>query len=348
MNHHPFRLRLFQTHVTNWLHIITGVSLKVTFYSVQYLLAFITGLLFLKYLRRLGFDRFWPHLGMILFFTSLSVMGAHFAPIHTWDDFWMYLLLLLTALSILNSSWYKAAAFFTLGCFARETFLLIYPVFLLFAWRELKLKSIIKLSVCALVPLLIYGSYLMLYGARPSENSWRFLSYNFENSARTADATVSIVNAFGFVWLLAIGGMAKMNRQVRTAAQEFCFWGVILLLPLNTLLVAFFAILRETRLLFVPFLFVIPIALWFGESMWRSMKTRRSKVRITLAIVPGTTLFLIAGVYLAELIWPVFDYQSSSELRRTFAGINIGLALGSVLFWLLSEVGKHKQIPAGT
>lgn len=348
LNHHPFRLRLFQSHVTNWLHLLTGVSLKITFYTVQYLLAFITGLLFLKYLRRLGFDRFWAHLGMILFFTSLSVLAAHFAPIHTWDDFWMYLLLLLTALSILNSSWYQAAVFFTLGCFARETFLLMYPVLLFFAWRELRFKSIVKLSVCALIPLLIYGSYLMLYGSPPPENSWRFLSYNFENSARAADTTVSIVNAFGFVWLLATAGMVKLSRQARTASQDFCFWGVMLLLPINTIMVAAFALIRETRLLFVPFLFVIPIALWFGQAMWISMRTRHSNVRFLFASLLGTALFLVAGLYLAELIWPVFDYQSSSELRRNVAGINIGLALGSVLFWLLSIAGKSKQITTST
>ncbi|MCH7946896.1 MAG: hypothetical protein IIC66_03760, partial [candidate division Zixibacteria bacterium] len=171
---------------------------------------------------------------------------------------------------------------------------------------------------------------------------------NFENSARTADATVSIVNAFGFVWLLAMAGMVKLSRQARTASQEFCFWGVILLLPINTMMVATFALIRETRLLFVPFLFVIPIALWFGQAMWNSMKTRHSNVRIIFASLLGTALFLIAGVYLAELIWPVFEYQSSTELRRNIAGINIGLALGSVLFWLLSIAGKRKQVPSRT
>jgi len=340
LNKYPFRIRLFQSHLTNWLHMLTGVSLKITFYTIQYILAFITGLLFLKYLRRLGFDRYWPHLGMILFFTSLSVMGAHFAPIHTWDDFWLYSFLLLTAISILNSSWYQAALFFTLGCFARETFLLIYPVLLFFAWRELRFKSIVKLSVCALMPLLIYGSYLMIFGERPAESRLGLLSYNFENSARSADATVSIIN-----WLLAIAGMFKLKRQSRTAPQEFCFWGVILLLPLNSLVVALFTLIRETRLLFVPFLFVIPVALWSAKSMWETMKTQRSDYPALIALILGVIMFVVGGVLLAEVIWPVFDYSASSELRRTLAGINIGLTCGVSLFWLLSGTGKTKQVP---
>lgn len=343
LNHHPYRLRLFQSHLTNWLHLLTGVSLKITFYTIQYLLAFITGLLFLKYLRRLGFDRFWAHLGMILFFTSLSVLAAHFAPIHTWDDFWMYLLLLLTALSILNSSWYQAAVFFTLGCFARETFLLMYPVLLFFAWRELRFKFIVKLFVCALMPLLIFGTYLIIFGEQPSEKRWGLLFYNFENSARSADSAVSIINAFGLVWVLAIAGMFKLKRQSRTASQEFCYWGVILLLPLNTLLVVFFTLLRETRLLFIPFLFVIPVALWFGQSLWESMNIRGIGFPKSIALILGTSLFIIGGVLLAEVVWPVFDYQASSELRRNIAGVNIGLIFGVTFFWVLSKVGKPKH-----
>jgi len=348
LTEYPFSLRLFQTHFTILLHTITGLSLKVSFYTIQYVLALITGLLFFKYLRSLGFEHYWPHLGMILFFTSLSVMGAHFAPIHTWDDFWLYMFLLLTAMSILSSSWYQAALFFTLGCFARETFLLFYPILLLFAWQEMKFKQLAKLCVCTLAPLLVYGTYLMFFGERPANSRWGLLFYNFENSARSADSAVSIVNAFGFVWLLAIAGVVKLSRISRTASQEFCFWGVILLLPINMIMVASFAMIRETRLLFVPFLFVIPIALWQWKAMWESMKIRRQNILINFAIIAITVLLVIAGVYLSEIIWPVFDYRITSELRRTFAGINIGLTVSVFLFWVLSKTGSSKQFSERT
>ena len=75
---------------------VTGLSVKSAFFTLQFLLYFLTGPAFYYYLRRLRFDNRYALGGMIVFLSSLPLFMAHFEPIFTWSDFWIYLLVPLS------------------------------------------------------------------------------------------------------------------------------------------------------------------------------------------------------------------------------------------------------------
>src|SRR3990172_4294908 len=67
---YPYNIRPFQTYSTILFHQISGFPLKESFYVIQYLLAFLIGLLFYNFLRKLEFSPNWALCGVSLLMLS--------------------------------------------------------------------------------------------------------------------------------------------------------------------------------------------------------------------------------------------------------------------------------------
>ena len=326
LSQYPFNIRFPQTHLTLVVNQLFGIPLKPAFYILQYILVLILGPLFYSYLKHLDFDRRWSLAGVAALMFSFPILGAHFEPVFTWDDIWMYGFLILTFSALLKSNWLVASLFFTLGCFAREQMVLFYPIFLLAGmWSRQKL-GVRKLSLVLSIPIIIYGTFTFLTYLTPHSERWSLFFYNFENTARAADSIVSLWISFGFLWLLGAAGAASIFAKRSDPKFRILFWGAVTALPLTLILGIFFTYVRETRILFPPFVFIIPLALIALKNLWAKLPAEKSKAFWIITACSGA-LLIAAGVLIAPYLWPEFDYGSSSILRRDFAGVQIGLSL---------------------
>ncbi|MCH7689981.1 MAG: hypothetical protein IIA17_02925, partial [candidate division Zixibacteria bacterium] len=255
LNYYPYNIRFPQTHATLLISQIFGVTLKDSFYILQYILAFLLGPLFFNYLKHLGFERNWSLVGLVALMLSFPILCAHFEPVHTWDDKWMYGFLILTFSALLKGNWLVASLFFTLGCFAREQMVLFYPIFFLEGmWCRQKL-GVRKLSLVLSIPIIIYGTFTLIMYQTADPHRWSLFAYNFENTARAADSVVSLWISFGFLWLLGVAGAASIFAKRSEPKFRILFWGAVTALPLTMILGIFFTYVRETRILFPPFVF---------------------------------------------------------------------------------------------
>ena len=330
---YPFKIRLLQTYTAIGVSELLGISTKWAFYGTQYVLAFILALLFFRYLRKLEFSVPWANFGVSLLVLSLPILAAHFEPIHTWDDIWVYIFLVLSFGAIVERHWLAAGVFFTLGCFAREQTLFFYPLLLLGAWQDRRLINRRTLVISLLMPIVVFGIYFAAMWENPVAARWSCYEYNFSTPARTADSVVSLINSFGFLWVVAAFGLVRRASHFRDRAANVVFWGALYAVPLTTVFATLFTLVRETRILFPPFLFVFPLALWELQPLahaWRDRLSRRGKVLSVFLLVALAAL----GFAAAKWFWPALDFTGSVEVRRNYAGISLGLSAAFLVAWL--------------
>jgi len=113
--------------------------------------------------------------------------------------------------------------------------------------------------------------------------------------------------------------------------------------PLTTVMVSAFAMVRETRLLFPPFIFVLPLALWTIRRLWRSVLDLAGYRGIVASGIVGLVLVAV-GVALSATIWPVFHYQASSLLRRDAAGAYLGSGATLLFIMILEYSARRHQL----
>ncbi len=333
---YPFCMRPFQSYATLALASVSGMAHKDAFFVIQYCLAGLTAYLFYRFLLVLGFGRRWGHVGLAFYLLSFPVLAAHFAPIHTWDDFWLYGFLIATSLALLKHNWPMVALFFFAACLARETATFFFPVLVFMAWQDRHKIRQLLLIICLAAPVAAFLVYMSRFDSAFGPAPWGLLKFNFANSRDAADSIVSLINAFSWLLPAAILGWFLMARRDRSRQEKFLFCGLILYWPVNTAATMALAMVRETRLLFPPFIFVIPLALYAVREAWLSGMNRASWRRLALYIF--ITLALgAAGIWLAYALHPVFAYGSSSVMRRDMAGLSVGLSAAFLLLWLVTR-----------
>lgn len=336
LSYYPFAVRPFQSQLTQFLHGGLGLPIRESFFAIQFTLALCLGVFFYRFLRLLDFTRGWGLVGLAALMLSYPMLGAHFAPTHTWDDFWSYLFVTLTFIAVLRQRPITAGIFLTLGCFAREQIVVFWPLLLLWVWwsrRELnRFRSLLTLAM----PIVLYGAYRWLVYQGLDLNRFADLRYNFETVLRFKDTLVSAWIAFGVLWLLALIGLLRRRRPGERTKARLIFWGVIMTLPLTVLLAVTAGKARETRLFFPPFVFVIPLSLYVLRDFWTRL--RRFRFRYEKSVAGSLIVVLIGICYLAtRWFFPQFDYFANSELRRQIAAIQFGLSaslvIGYVVLW---------------
>jgi len=336
LSYYPFAIRPFQSWATLFLHDLLGFPVRESFFTLQFALAMALGTFFYRFLRLLEFTKNWSLVGVAILMFSYPILGAHFAPTHTWDDFWSYLLLVLAFSAVVQKRPVSASLFLTLGCFAREQVLVFYPLLLLWAWWSRQELNRARLTVMLCMPPLIYGAYRWIVYQDFELGRLNHLQFNFENALRTSDTIVSAWIAFGVLWLTVIAGLLFQKARPASAGSKLVFWGTVITLPITFLLTLSAGMARETRIFFPPFLFMIPISLYVLKDFYDRLRPLITRIHIYFSVV----LVVVAiglGYLAARLLFPQFDYGTNAEFRRQISGIHLGLSLslvtGYVVLW---------------
>lgn len=322
---YPFSIRPFTTQTILILHNWFGISAKIAFFGINLTLSLVLGPCFYLYLKQVGFDYTWSRVGTFLLISAYPILAAHFEPVHTYDDFWVYLFTLLAFTMLVQSRPAGAILWFTLSCFAREQSFVLYPALVFGLWQFSRhLGTSRKLSYC-LFPIIIYGAYFATV-AQPLENDrFSLIVFNFETWLRSRDTIFSLFISFGFLWWSA--GLAVYNNSYRSISKfvRYLWWGTVITLPLNTAFTLFLTNARETRILFPPYIFLIPLGLLVLRDVWRKLFSpalslhRRRLIMLCLAL-------LALGVLLGKTIFPYFEHRQCGEFSNLWAGIHIGLS----------------------
>jgi hypothetical protein len=331
LHERPFYMRPLQSYSTLVLAGVTGLTARDAFFVIQYLLMGLTAYLFFRLLLMLGFNRPWAQVGIVFLMLSLPVIAAFFAPIHTWDDFWLYLFLIALSIALLKHRWPWVSVLFFLSCLARETAVFFFPVLVFMAWRDRRRTHPAMLTACLALPLLAFVAYTAMFPDSYRADPIGLLKFSFGSAESAADSIVSLINAFGWCLPAALVGWLLLFKRNRTDEQTYLFAGFILYWPINTAAATTLAMVRETRLLFPPFLFVIPLALYAVRVIWQSGLNRFGWKR--LAAVSLLVVGLgAAGIWLGYDLHPTFAYGASSVLRRDYAGLSVGLTAAFLLY----------------
>ncbi len=326
LNWAPFAVRYFQSYSTLLLHHMVGLPIRESFFTVQFTLALLLGPMLFRYLRQLRLEPAWSLVGVGLFLTAYPMLGAHYAPTHTWDDFWSYLFVILAFLAALRNRPIAGGLYFTLGLFAREQIILLYPLLVLLFYRSRREITPAKLTLGLFVLPVVYGLFRLVTWEPIDPTRWKLLAFNFADPGRTQDTLVSLIIAFGIMWLLAPVGWFCLPRPRSKRNQHLLIWGLVTALPLTTAVTLLFTMARETRLFFPPFIIVVPLSLYALRTAFRFVRTHWSTLG-WIPVVAVLPVMIKLGLYLSDLWFPEFDYGANAVFRRFVAGIHIGLAL---------------------
>jgi len=339
LHERPFYMRPLQSYSTLALAGVTGLTPHDAFFVIQYALMGLTGYLFFRLLLMLGFRRPWGHAGLVFFLLSLPVLAAFFAPIHSWDDFWLYLFLIAQSIALLKHRWPWVGGLFFLSCLAHETAVFFFPVLVYMAWRDRKRMRSVLPAVYIATPLILFFSYMAMIPDTYHTDPFGLLAYNFANAETAADSIVSLINAFGWCLPAALVGWLFLYKRLRINEEAYLFAGFLLYWPINTGASTAMAMVRETRLLFPPFLFVIPLALYPVRQAWQSILSRLGWQRL-MALSLLVLGLGACGIWLGYELHPTFAYGSSSVLRRDYAGLSVGL---TAAFLAVQFVSRRKS-----
>lgn len=331
----PFAVRYFQNYSTLTLQYLFGWPIRESFFVVQYGLTFILGLVLYRYFQRLGFNRGWSLVGLALTFTAYPVLGAHFEPTHTWDDFWSYLFLAAALLAALNRRPITSAIYLTLGCLAREQIVLFYPAWAVLLWTQRESAGRARLLIALAMTPLVLAVFRALTWQPLDPARWRLYTFNFADINHTDDTLVSTVVAFGALWLLSIAGVWFVSRLDDKLSRRLLIWGMATAVPITTAVTLLFSYARETRIFFPPFVIIAPLSLLALRSFWHY--TIKNRIRwLWLVMAPLTAPAIYVGLKLAHRAFSKFDYGSNAFFRRDLAGVHLGLVIICVAAVLLA------------
>ena len=343
---YPFKLRPFQSYATLFLHEQLGLSIRNSFFILQYTLALLIALAFYVLLRRLRFDRTWAMIGLILLLTAYPILGAHWAPTHTWDDFWGYLFITLSLLAVLRDRPLQAGLWLLLAAIARETNVIFVPLVLFPLWKPAEPKRRALILACGLAPLVVAGAIRLLWGADEDFSRWAWhLNYNFETALRVNDTIVSLIIAFGPLWVLSLIGFFQVKNDTTTPHRSLLLWGYAVSVPLHLAFGLAGGMARETRLLFPPFVFLIPLATLALRSLVARIKTGWTKKPKYLPLEALVVLCIVGVVAASEWLFPTFDYGTNAAIRRPLAGIYLGMIVWLGWVYLITRRREPTRQP---
>jgi hypothetical protein len=326
---YPFSIR-YMTTVSIMLLAALGLTVKQSFFLLQYALAAVLGLSFYRYLLSLGFAKSRANAGLFFLLSAYPVLAAHIEPVHTWDDFWAHLFAVLSFTALIKAKPIQGIVWFTLACFAREQSLIFLPVLVFAAARFNPRLSALNLVILAAAPVILYGAFYAYNWQTPKPKRFELILFNFETPLRTSDTLFSVFVSFGFMWLTSLIGVV---RRAGSLTPQLLRWGTTIMLPATVIFALFLTNARETRILFPPFLFVIPICVCVLDEVYLRLKSKiRPSGLFSGAIVAA--VLMAVGVVMGHLAFPAFEYRRCEPFQRLWAGIQFGLILNLMAYTL--------------
>jgi hypothetical protein len=329
---YPFSMRYFTSYAILLLGNTIGLSVKTSFFAVQFIIAFLLGLAFDRYLAALKLREPIRGTGVFLLLTSYPILAAFIEPVHTWDDMWTYLFLTLTLSCLVRSRAVVGLVWFTLACLAREQSLIFLPVILYCLLGGDRPKRWGRAIALAGVAVGVLGLFYWWHWQPSPPQRFALFAFNFANPLRASDTVFSLFVSFGWVWTAS--AMALLHRD-RTETRWMLVWGAAVTVPATLVLALFLTNARETRILFPPFLFLLPLALEEINSIHGRLAGRFSfgTSALQLAIVAA---LMTLGVAIGHVTFPAFEYRQCPDFQRLWAGLDVGLSL-SLIYWSLCK-----------
>jgi hypothetical protein len=289
-----------------WLAYITFVALSTFAAGVSLWLA----------MGRLQLSTAEAVAGLLLYFTSFSVLFSHFTPIYSYNEFLLYLCL-FAAVAFMGTHPLRVALLFCLAMLARETCLLLVPGAAVAAyWASARTGLKARLAAAATILVVPAGFYLLAFVAlmRFPDVPGRFdtLWWNFGDVPHAVESLLSLPLALGVALPLAIYA-ARRWRSLSTIEQALLlafFVSVIL----NSAVAYPGAKVREARVLAWPLIFIWPLIGRWLVTWWRARGlTRRPRLLVGVGLVAAVAIWpvkrLLEQIYVATCHGDYGSYQ---------------------------------------
>lgn len=314
---------------------VLGLGFREGFFSLQFLLYLVCGPVFFLYLHRLGFSFGQALSGMVIFQLSLPTFLAHFEPIHTWDDFWLYLMApLAMALSLMRL---HIPALLAMICslIGRETSLIILPFWAVIVYREGAGPGWRRAAVYTAGALILSGSLRLILSSGSAVSPELSLGFNFDGLLRTRDTLFSGLVSLGALWLVGLW-QASRRSAVAISYEGWLRAGAFVTAAGFVSSTLLFGHARETRLLWPPAIFMIPLALIYWRERTQAVR-RLFRLHPSWLVVLLSMALLAAWVGLAQLLFGEFEYRSWRDGNWFYCGLHLWLLTIFVLVEFLAR-----------
>jgi len=317
-----FKARPFTLSCVGAFHDILGLRYRTAFFLMQFCMLFISAPVVFFYLCNLSFSFRESLWGMIIYQLSYPVFLAHFDPVYTWSDFWVYLMIPFSFICLMRRLWIPAVLAFAWAALARETTLIFLPIWLLFALRLSGGSRIRAVTVSLAAVILFVAARLSMAGSFGGELTFK-LPFNFDSPVRARDTVFSMIVSLGFLWPVGVYRIFGKPKEDVAFGALIRVGAVITAIGYigSTLL---FAQARETRLFFPPFVFFIPLCLLFfrdNNDAIREAIRRHSRRTLATLVVVIVTLSMLA----AMALFPGFDFRTWHDGNRAYFGLHLAL-----------------------
>lgn len=333
---YPFSIRVFTSYSMLALMYVFGTSEVQSFIVVQYTLVVALGYAFHLYLKAVGFSLNLSLLGVGVLFLSYPIFGAHFQPTYTWDDMWQYLALTISLTLGLKRKWLASCVVFAIGIVAREVIFLFLPT-LIYLFSVIEGSLFKKRALALAIPVILFCFYaLFMIDINTSYKGIHF-GVNFENPLIARDTFFSLMLSFGALWYASAQFVFASSRVSLNQVQGFIVNGFWFTVPLTVLIVMTMAYARETRTLFPPFVFIIPMSLWLLRDIYEKVGKRVTLYLIFSGVALGA--FLVpAGMRLSKSLFPEFAFRVGREFHQDYFGVHLAVAVLIVLAFGVSRL----------
>jgi len=322
--HPAFTVRPITTGLIALMHNALGLSYRASFFILQFLLMLLCGPVLVRYLKYLGFSLKMSLIGMTIFYLSLPVFMAHFDPVYTWSDFWVYLMIPLSFTCLLRKNYALALITMLWALLARETSLIFLPIWFLFIYRSEKGRLFQPLLLTLAAVVLWMAVRLALSGTATGAMEYR-LAFNFDGFLRGRDTVFSLLVSLGMMWPIGLY-QARRRTETEIVNYDLIRFGAIFAaigFVLSTLL---FALARETRLFFPPFVFFIPLTLVFLQRHQQVIAHFVKKYRFP-RIAVSVVIIIAVSLLIASLLFPDFDFRTWKDGNRIIFGLHLAMTI---------------------
>ena len=339
----PFKIRPLTTNILTFCYDNFQIPYKISFFVLHYMLHLLMILIFYKYLRILNFNHYYSLIGISLFGFSVPVILAHFAPIYTWSDFWMYLFIPYGFIYLFEKRYQLSVFFMSVSLLARETtiiFILIWSVIFLNEQGQKYFRLLKYLSLTALI-FLVFRIIFTGTETGWAENRFNCFYFNFDNYQRIIDTLFSAIISFGFMWFTGIYQIFQKNRY-DIKYYNMLRWGGLFTIIIFTTSTLTITLARETRLFFPPFMFIIPLTLIFIKDHSQLIKEILSDKKFILLNLISIPIFIGISIFITFSIFPNFEFRAWKDGNHVFLIINLTIFFYSVFLVLLNRLKQFK------
>ena len=333
----PFQVRPLTNGILDAGHDLLGLPYKTTFFTLQFLLYLVCLPVFWYYLRTLEFSPAYSLSGMVIFGLMLPLFLAHFDPIYTWSDFWVYLGLPLSFAALIRRRYVLSLLAMALAIVTRETSLLFVPVWFVFAYSANGHKWLWAAVLAALPVIFATAIRMTSVHAVSVIPTWDF-DFNFATGLRASDSLFSTLVSLGFIWVVGLSQTARRtgnptrHYDLIRAAALFTTAGTVI----STLLLTY---ARETRLFVPPVIFLIPLVLVYAKDHSIEVGRLWERTSATVAI-PAAIVLLAVCILAAKLAFPTFEYRPWHDGNWVYLGLHLAL----VIVFLLIEFAGGRRV----